>query len=338
MRRGGILALFCVALSAAGPTGQVSEIAFDRYDALSSNRVMAERLLPPVIADLALRGVAAQHKGLRDQPVDLAKEQFRIFVPVQQPPKGYGLLVFVPPWQQAMIPSEWLRVLDRKGMIMVTPARSGNAESVLGRRDPLALLAATNTMARYRVDPARVYIGGFSGGSKVAFKLAVGYPDLFKGALLLAGADPLGEDGFTVPSRELWLGMQRESRIVLVAGKRDEINDTQANNAAISLREFCLRASARISVPDLGHELVGSGTLLRALNALDGPAPQAVGDREKCQAELDSHIASELSAIDAMAVSGRKVEARKRLLQLDARFGGLALPGSLALLRRIEVD
>jgi poly(3-hydroxybutyrate) depolymerase len=52
----------------------------------------------------------------------------------------------------------------------------------------LALIAAQNAMAQYSVDPQQVYIGGFSGGSRVALRLALGYPDVFHGALLNAGS------------------------------------------------------------------------------------------------------------------------------------------------------
>src|SRR5208282_4778992 len=56
-----------------------------------------------------------------------------------------------------------------------------------------ALLAAQNIMHRYTVNPDRVYVAGFSGGSRVAMRLALGYPDLFRGALLNAGSDPIGD-------------------------------------------------------------------------------------------------------------------------------------------------
>ena len=44
----------------------------------------------------------------------------------------------------------------------------------MGRREPLALLAALNILADYPIDPEQVYIGGFSGGSRIARRLASG--------------------------------------------------------------------------------------------------------------------------------------------------------------------
>jgi len=91
------------------------------------------------------------------------------------------------------LPQEWVSVLDRYGVIFVSAARSGNDESVSGRREPLALLAAHNIMKEHPVDPEHIYVAGFSGGSRIALRLALGYPDLFHGAILNAGSDSIGD-------------------------------------------------------------------------------------------------------------------------------------------------
>src|SRR5437879_3459051 len=93
-------------------------------------------------------------------------------------------------------------------------ARSGNDASVLARREPLALLAAHNLMQRYPVDPERVYVGGFSGGARVAMRLALGYPDLFRGAILNAGSDPIGGAEIPLPPRDMFMRFQSSKRIV----------------------------------------------------------------------------------------------------------------------------
>jgi hypothetical protein len=51
-------------------------------------------------------------------------------------------------------------VLDQFGMIFVSAARSGNDEDIISRREPLALIAAQNAMARYAIDPDKVFVGG----------------------------------------------------------------------------------------------------------------------------------------------------------------------------------
>jgi pimeloyl-ACP methyl ester carboxylesterase len=108
-------------------------------------------------------------------------------------------------------------------MIFVTAAQSDNEADVLNRPEPLALLAAHNIMQRYPVDPQQVYVGGFSGGARMALRLARAFPDLFHGALLNASSDPIGNAQIPLPPQELLFQFQESTRIVyahlaLVAG------------------------------------------------------------------------------------------------------------------------
>jgi hypothetical protein len=58
------------------------------------------------------------------------------------------------------LPLGWTSVLDERGMIFVSVAKSGNEENVLDRRIPLALLGAYNMMQRY------LFADSGTGGSK----------------------------------------------------------------------------------------------------------------------------------------------------------------------------
>jgi poly(3-hydroxybutyrate) depolymerase len=109
-------------------------------------------------------------------------------------------------------------------MILVSAANSGNGAGVLNRREPLALLAAENIMRSYPLDPERVYIGGFSGGSRMALRIARGYPDVFHGALLNAGSDPIGNAQIPLPPQELLRQFQESTRVVYVTGAHDNFN------------------------------------------------------------------------------------------------------------------
>src|SRR5258708_17468696 len=155
----------------AGFTGLQSDVVFSDYSPLSSSAEVLHRLLSPPNAAEVRKRLAHSTVTLRDQPIDLAQERFTVYVPSHLPTQGYGLLVFVPPWENAMLPRGWAAILDRRGVIFVSAANSGNAANILDRRDPLALLAAHNIMQRFRVDPERIYIGGFSGGSRCALPL-----------------------------------------------------------------------------------------------------------------------------------------------------------------------
>ena len=68
---------------------------------------------------------------------------------------------------------------------------------------PLALLAYENIRRSHTLDANRVYVGGMSGGSRVALRVALAYPDVFRGALLNAGSDPIGDGAVIAASRPI---------------------------------------------------------------------------------------------------------------------------------------
>src|ERR1700761_1591029 len=183
-------------------TGVINNVVFSQYSSASSSTELVRRLVTPLKGWRLQQHAASTGVAIVDQPIDLSHERFALYVPAKEPPDGYALLVFVPPWDDAQVPAAWTSILERHGMIFVSAANIGNDTNLLDRRDPVSLLAATNVMARYRVNPRRVYISGFSGGSRVALRLALGYPDLFHGALLEAGSDPIGS-AVPLPPRAL---------------------------------------------------------------------------------------------------------------------------------------
>jgi pimeloyl-ACP methyl ester carboxylesterase len=260
--------------------------------------------------------------------VDLAQERFALYVPTQPPPGGYALLVFVPPWNEAKVPPPWIPVLERRGVILVTAARAGNDANVLDRRDPLALLAAANAMSRYRVDPRRVYVGGFSGGSRVALRVALGYPDLFHGVLLDAGSDSIG-DQVPLPPSDLLQRFQAATRIVYLTGGRDAARQEADRESRQSMKTWCITDVDVRAMPGTGHELADAASLERALDSLDRHDPPDEARLASCRARIEKDMASQLGAVDDLLSRGDRDRARRQLEQVDARFGGLAAPGSI---------
>src|SRR3981189_1150663 len=204
------------------PVGLRNGVVFTEYSPLSTSTELVRRLFSPLTALRVNQEAARMGKALRGQPINLAGESFSIYVPAHTPLHGYSLLVFVPPWSRAEVPFQWIPALDRHDMILVTPANAGNDANTVDRRETLDLLAAHNAMAQYSVDPQQVYIGGFSGGSRVALRLALGYPDVFHGALLNAGSDPVGTADVPLPPADLFRRFQESTRLVYVTGERDD--------------------------------------------------------------------------------------------------------------------
>jgi pimeloyl-ACP methyl ester carboxylesterase len=276
--------------------------------------------------------------ALRDQPIDLARERFTVYVPAHPPTQGYGLLVFIPPWENAMLPRGWAAILDRRGVIFVSAAHSGNQANILDRRDPLALLAAHNIRQRVRVDPERIYIGGFSGGSRVALRLALGFPDVFRGAFLNAGSDPIGDAQAPLPPSELFSRFQEMTRIVYISGQNDAVNVDKDAASAQSMLEWCVFDWYAERSPWTGHEVAGPAVLDRALDMLDKHAKPNVAKLNNCRLRINQELGKKIDRVNDLLAAANVDGARKLLNKMDARYGGLAAPRSVDLAARIGMD
>lgn len=253
--------------AADGRRGQeLPDLSFSEYSDWSQRLEIARRLRSRADYAQLQNNLATRHTALRPQAIDLAMEHFFAYLPAAPPP--YGLLVFVSPGDLAKLPRGWGEVLDRYGLILVRAAHSGNDANVLERRVPLALLAAQNMLDRYPIDRERVYVGGFSGGSRVALKLAVGYPDLFRGALLNAGSDTLDSPDLVPPPDPLFDLFLSNSRLVYLTGEQDSVNLARDRDSQSSMRRAGQTRIDSVIMPGVGHVLAPSDSLSVALSRL----------------------------------------------------------------------
>jgi pimeloyl-ACP methyl ester carboxylesterase len=327
-----LLLLAGLVLLANAAMARDSVVVFSEPSPLSRNAEMARRLLTPLTAAQMQKGLARSGESLSEQALEPGRqESFLLHVPdAPPPPGGYGLMVFVPPWKDARMPPGWARVLDARHMIFVSAARSGNDESILGRRMPLALIAAHNVMGQYPVDPQRVYVSGFSGGSRVAMRLALAYPDLFHGALLAAGSDPIGAKEIPLPPRDLFAQFQENTRLVYLTGDQDIANSKKDFESQKSMRSWCVFDQQEIRLPDRGHQPADAIGLEHGLEALLTPAAARPALLTACRAEVDKDLDARFARLDALTAAGKRDEARGLLDEIDGRFGGLAAPRSAA--------
>jgi pimeloyl-ACP methyl ester carboxylesterase len=321
------------------PATQLNDVIFDRYTPLSSNEEIARRTLTPLTLVHGQQALAARGEALGGQPVDLAKERFAVYVPAGAPPAaGYGLFVFVSPGPEAPQPRRWRPPLDRHGLIFVSAWHSGNEANVLERRLPLALLAWENVRARYRIDPKRVYVGGLSGGSRVAQIAALAYPDVFCGALLNAGSEPIGgERGVYLPPADLFERFRR-TRLVYVTGEDDpgNLEDDQISQA--SMKEWCVFNLEVQVAPRRGHEALDAPALNDALDALDRSKVVDGSELSRCTARVERELASRLADAEAALKRGDREGARDRIGAIDRRYGGLATPATVQLDARLAAQ
>jgi hypothetical protein len=328
---GAALAAALPATAAPPATGLQREVVFTDYSPLSASTELVRRLLSPLAAAQVQSMLTRSTERLIEQSIDLTAERFALYVPPVAPAAGYALLVFVPPWQEARLPPGWEAVLDRYGVIYVSAARSGNDENVMGRREPLALLAAYNVMQRYPVDRGRVYVGGFSGGSRIALRIALAFPDLFRGALLNAGSDPLGAGVPPLPPAELFQRFQESTRLVYVTGEHDSERLRMDAASLESMRRWCVFDVDSEVTPGAGHEAASAAALSEALHELGTHSQADPGKLAKCRADIAKDLSAELGKAQSLIAAGKRADAQKLLIAIDRRFGGLAAPRSTEL-------
>jgi pimeloyl-ACP methyl ester carboxylesterase len=321
------LAFAAVALLA--PTGLQQGVSFTNYPSLAHSSELVRRLASP-LAGAAMERLLAGRR-LNETPLDLSRERYIVYVPAHEPPAGYGLLVFVPPWDEAHLPLGWASVLDRFGVVYVSAAGSGNSASTVGRREPLALIAEANAAQRYPIDPERIFVGGFSGGSRVALRLALGYPDVFRGVMLNAGSDPIGDPAAPLPPRDLFELFRTRTRLVYVTGDRDDAARPNDVDSQGSMKRWCVAHYTVEPMADVGHKAADPAGLAAALADLEKPVTTDAAKQAACQARVDRALGAALAEVKKLIASGKRDEARKRLIALDTRFGGLAAPASLGL-------
>ena len=316
-------------------SGTLSQVSFNSYSPLSGVSELARRLFSP-LKDAELEKTLSSGAQFRQQPVDLSHETFALYVPPREPAGGYGLIVFVPPWNAARLPDGWGPELDQYGMIFVSAARSGNDQGVLLRREPLAILAEANVAQRYRIDPARIYVAGFSGGSRVALKLALGYPDIFRGAILDAGSDPIGNMAAPLPPRDLFARFQETTHVVYLAGDQDTAAVAENATSQHSLRDWCVFNVDQRSTMGAGHDAIGGAALSSALDLLAEPLHPDAARLAACRVAIDAEVNTKLSAVRALISAGRRDDAKQALDDIDSHYGGLAAPQSVDLAAQLS--
>lgn len=320
--------------------GTRAQIVFDRYSPLAASNEIVRRTLSPIAADRVLGYLHDKSQQLPEQSIDLSGERFEIYIPNGDPPaEGYGLIVFIPPWDVPKVPQQWRQALDRHHLIYVSADRSSNDDNMLWRRLPLALHAYDNVNARYKLNPERIYVSGFSGGSRTAMRAVLSYPDVFRGAILNSGSDPFGNAGIAVPPSELFALFQQRSRVVLVSGTLDLDIDARDAGMLDSANRLCVGGVSTQPMERTEHALMRGPMLDHAIDAIERDRPEDAARHAdalaRCRAGIAAEIAQGLQQVHALIAQSDKVGAGRALSKIDERFGGLAAPESVELARQL---
>lgn len=312
-------------------------IVLTELSPLASAGEITRRLLTPVTQDRIAKFQHQVDVSLKDQAIVRGEEPFELYVPTPDSRGKFGLMVFVWPADDIQVPTDWWKVFRDRNMIYIAARKSGNTENIFDRRVPLALHGYDYAMRNYDLDPERVYIGGFSGGSRTAQRVAIAYPDVFRGVVMVGGSDTLGgESGFTLPSAELVRLLQERTRFVFSTGGDDSVNRAKDARTRKNLEELCMQGIRNAPQNGVEHWVPNGRGLVRVMNELEKP----VVPREEaahCRTSLHDSIESSLAEAERMADDGDLAAASALLAKVDAGRGGLAAPRSVRLAETIAL-
>jgi len=121
---------------------------------------------------------------------DIAKETFHVHVPSShEPGKPYGLIVGFSSEiadDDGQLPEIWRLTLEKRHFIWVGAGKC-KLEAPEQRRMGLALDAVHNMRKRYTIDEDRIYALGLFKGAASPPKIAMNFPKVFAGAIMLQG-------------------------------------------------------------------------------------------------------------------------------------------------------
>jgi predicted esterase len=208
----------------------------------------------------------------------LSQEKFRTLVPSDTSTnRTWGLLIWISPEDGARVPEAILSEAQSHQLLCVSAYKSGNNRHPLDRFR-LALDAVFNVCQEHRIDRTRIYVSGFSGGSRIASMLGVGYGDLFSGTLSICGVNYYrmtrgaeGEEypGTYLPAPGALARARKAGRFVLITGETDPNRPSTHVLAEKGFKQDGFRNVLVQEVPGMGHAVPGPSDIRKALDFLE---------------------------------------------------------------------
>ena len=163
------------------------------------------------------------------------------------------------------MPIGWKPVFDEQNLILISADQSGNGTRTKTRM-MLAALAPYVAAERYKIDPGRIYVSGFSGGGKVASIASIQFANLFSGAIYICGVE------FWPKVSPALLSLAKSHRYVFVTGS-DDFNRQLTRRIYGRYERAGMANIDLITVPGMAHSTPGEEHFREAMRYLDNVRP-----------------------------------------------------------------
>lgn len=234
------------------------------------------------------------------------------------PPRA--VVLFVSAIDEPVAVAQWEPLCRKRGIIFATPYGAGN-EHPPHERARVVLDVLADLRRNHRIEADRTYIGGTSGGARLAALVAFALPEYFGGVIAsCAGVQP---------REEPWLRRRMTDllSVAFITGEHD-FNRTEVERyRAAMLADFGVRTRVW-TVAGMGHDLPPSDTFDEAFSWLEAD----IEKRREARLPWPAMQVSSLETISREQWSQALLnEARLRLRSPDGPFSGLEQLDGIAL-------
>ena len=192
--------------------------------------------------------------------------EWQVYVPQgYRPERPSGVLVFVSSINWGGVPDHWQQVMESHNLIWISANGDGDG-APLQRQMLKAILAPRVVDKDYAIDMERIYVAGYSGGGGVAMMTEVTKPELFMGAIYIAGVTPWNMD----PS---WVDLISGNRHVFIMGG-DDRGAKIIKRVYDAYRKAGIENVLLIKVPTSRRKLPEARRLVQAIDYLDSRGEQ----------------------------------------------------------------
>lgn len=179
---------------------------------------------------------------------DSREQRYELYVPpTYKADKPHPLVLFISAGGNPAGFPNWEAVCRKEGILFASPYEGGNNISQ-DKRTRLVLDVLDDVRRKYNIDTDRTYVGGISGGGRIACAIAFALPEYFGGIVPVCAAGDLRD--------ETWLRQRVEDRLsaALITGEQD-FNRGEVERFRGPLLK-AMGVETRVwTVPGMGHSI-----------------------------------------------------------------------------------